>query len=186
MSNIWYSSDWHLSHHNLRKVFRPQFSSSEEMDLYIIEKFFSEVKNGDRFYFLGDLAWNKQIGQQFFERLKKTNIQFYFVYGNHDKKLWKKSYLSKYCTTQPSWIKDIKIDSVKIALCHYPMLSWNCSHYNAYMLHGHHHSNAMDRFQGKRMNVCLDMRNYQFVTHDEVLEYMKNQPDNWDLIKKEN
>ena len=181
--NYWFSSDWHLSHKALMKAYRPNFYSIEEMNEYIISHFYEKVKKGDQIYFLGDLSWDRQVAYEFL-RNKPNNIHFHFIWGNHDKKIVQESFLKKYCASI-DWIKDIKIENQKISLCHYMMNSWNCSHWNAWHIHGHHH-NALHLLEdfGKSINVCIDHHNYEILNYEEIKEFMQNREDNWDLIKK--
>ena len=180
--NHWFSSDFHLSHYNLMKFLNRPFSSVEEMNATIIDNFYSQVKPGDQVYFLGDLSWNRKIAIDFLSKLPK-NIHFHFIPGNHDKKLFKESVIRPYVDSY-SWIKDIKVNGQKITLCHYLMLSWNCSHWNAYLLHGHHHKDVSNIAVGKVMNVCVDLHDFKMVEFEEVKEYMKNKKNNWNYVEK--
>lgn len=180
--NYWFTSDWHLSHENLMNGIKRPFHSIEEMNDHVISNFYNQIKAGDQVYFLGDFSWDKKVANDFLSKLPK-NINFHFIYGNHDKGFLSQQVLNKHCASV-SWLKDIKIGEQKITLCHYLMKSWDCSHYNAWHLHGHHHVNTKSIENGKIMNVCIDVNNYKMINYDEVCEYMKNCPDNWDLISK--
>jgi calcineurin-like phosphoesterase family protein len=171
MSNIWITSDWHYGHEN-SLLFRPQFRDLEEMHNLIKYNFLSVVKPGDRVFFAGDFA------------LGNTTKVFYdlhlpgdwsFVRGNHDR--WKQK--SNY-----PWLKDEVIDSQPITISHYAMMSWNKSHYGAWLIYGHHHG-IKDVVPGKTLNVCLEHHDYKPWSWEEVKEYMKNRSDNWDTIKKD-
>ena len=183
MNNVFFSSDFHFSHYNLMKALNRPFGSIEEMNDKIISNFFSFVSKGDMVYFLGDLSWDVRVAEDFFKRLWEKSINFYFIHGNHDKDI-RNELLNKYCRWN-GWIKDISIDNQKISLCHYMMLSWNCSHHGAWHLHGHHHdAEQSKKAVGKVLNVCTDLHGFRPVSFEDVREYMKNRPDNWDLIKK--
>jgi calcineurin-like phosphoesterase family protein len=78
---------------------------------------------------------------------------------------------------------DIEIENKKVTLCHYPMKTWNCSHWGSWHLYGHHHHKT--DFGGKTMNVSLDANDMMPVSWEEVKEFMKNREDNWDMIYKE-
>lgn len=179
----WFTSDWHLAHENLRIRMNRPFANIQEMDEKIIENFFNVVKPGDRVYFIGDMTYDKTVAQAFFER-KPRNIHFHFIMGNHDKKYLKYNFLKNYCETI-DWLKEIKIKGQKITLCHYMMASWDCSHWNAWHIHGHHHNQEQSNHAiGKVLNVCVDLHNFEMISFDQVVEYMKTRPDNWDLIKE--
>lgn len=183
---IYITSDFHLDHTNVLKFSKRPFSSIEEMNRTIIKNILDVIKPGDIFYFLGDLAWSKKAYEDFFARWPR-NVEFHWVLGNHDKKAWKQY---KHHTTSVTDIKEIYIEKNPITLCHYPMLTWNKSHYNAFMLFGHHHENShgtdqLDKLAcGKMLNVNVEFHDYKPWSEKEILEYMNKRADNWDLIKK--
>ena len=158
------------------------FSTIEDMNETIINNFYQVVQPGDQVYFLGDFGWDKQAVLDFLKK-KPRNIHFHFISGNHDKKLFKEYVLKPYVDSF-QWIKDVKINEQKITLCHYMMASWNCSHYNAWHLFGHHHVQPQaDRAIGKVMDVCVDLHNFFPISFDQIKEHMDKRPNNWDLIK---
>ena len=182
------SSDFHLDHTLMIKLGIRPFSSLEEMNNIIIQNLLNVLKPGDQFYFLGDLSWSKKGYYDFFNQWPK-NVEFHWILGNHDKKQYKQY---KHFASSISDIKEIYIGNKQpVTLCHYPMLTWNKSHYNAFMLYGHHHvgSNGTDKLnnliQGKMLNVNCEMYDYKPWSENEILEYMEKKPDNWDLIKKD-
>lgn len=154
------------------------------MDKILIDNFFKRVKKKDVVYFAGDLSWDKNVAEHFLQYIKHDNIEFHFIRGNHDRRL-QDSMLKKYCASI-SLYKDIQINNQKITICHYPMYSWSCSHFGAWLLHGHHHRNTEKQFPSKIMNVGIDVNNFSPVSFEEINIYMKSRPDNWDYIKKNN
>lgn len=181
MQNHWFTSDFHLSH---SLMLRPEvcdrpWNTVDEMDQALIESVNNYVKSNDILYFLGDFAFKREK----VELLSKLNGQVFFIYGNHDKKI--QTNILKEMKNIVWWgnIKDIKLDDQKITLCHFMMSSWNCSHWGAWHLYGHHHKDVSTNSQGKTMNVGVDLNNYNPIHFDQVKEYMKQRPDNWDLIK---
>jgi calcineurin-like phosphoesterase family protein len=143
------------------------------------------MKPGDILYFLGDLSMGKQGADYFFSKLPR-HITFHWVRGNHDKNIAKYAHKCASITE----LKEIKIRDTKVVLCHYPMLTWNCSHYNSWMLYGHHHigSHGTDeldtRAVGKMLNVNCEMNDFKPWSELDVIKYMENRPDNWDLVTK--
>ena len=86
----------------------------------------------------------------------------------------------------PAWMDALDITPVEdnyITLCHYPMISWNKSHYNSWLLYGHVHNNEIP-LKGKMMNVGVDVNNFYPVSFTQVKEYMNKQPNNYNYIKK--
>ena len=144
----------------------------------MIEKFNSKVGKKDLTYFLGDFSWSAPA--QFLDRL---NGEFVFIRGNHDKQRISHPKILK-------WVdgyQDIKVpvspeDAQKITLCHYPMRTWNCSHYNAWELYGHHHTKT--DFGGKTLNCSVDNLDYNPISLSELIEYMSKRENNWDFLNK--
>ncbi len=179
----WFCSDLHLKHEKLMKLGNRPFSSVEEMDETIKNNFKTILKRNDILYILGDISMNKQVAREFLKEMISLNIDIHIIKGNHDT-FSIGEILSLGCKTF-SDIKEIKEDDISITLCHYAMLSYNKSHYNAWHLYGHYHTQFKDPIKGKRMNVNLEFNDYKPYSMEQIKDYMNNQPDNWDLIKRE-
>lgn len=87
--NIWFISDTHFQHANIVK-FSPDpdlFTTVEERDELIIERWNSVVKAGDKVYHLGDVGFgNKKNLPNILNRLNGSKR---LVVGNHDDvKFW--------------------------------------------------------------------------------------------------
>jgi len=86
-NNTFIISDTHFSHENIltfnredgQKV-RPGFSSFEEMDEYIVNKWNSVVKPQDKVYHLGDVVMKKR----YIDVVKRLNGRKRLIMGNHD------------------------------------------------------------------------------------------------------
>jgi calcineurin-like phosphoesterase family protein len=192
MSRKYFSSDFHLGHRMIVRQDARNFSSIEYMDHYIIRNIMDNMERGSDFYFLGDLAWTPEGAEFFFREAKKKNISVHWIVGNHDRRV--KQYFS--VATTIAAMREVKLtdgeNTYPATLCHYPMLTYNKSHYNAFLLFGHHHAHThgkeeIDRFEknGKRLNVNCEFHDYLPVSEEQVIEIMKSRPDNWDLITKE-
>lgn len=87
MANIFVISDTHFSHTNAWEKFklpngdplRP-FTSTEEMDETMVERWNAKVKPGDHVYHLGDCA----IAKRGLEFVRRLNGKKRLVRGNHD------------------------------------------------------------------------------------------------------
>ena len=181
----YFSSDFHLSHKSVLDWSKRPFKIVEENNQYILDLILSTCKKGDDLYFLGDLSWRDNIYLKYFlSKLKFIN--FHWILGNHDDPSLE---LQKLCTTVSN-MKEIKIQKNTTILCHFPMISWNKSHQNSFMLHGHHHiygestEELTQKATGKILNVNIELHNYKLWSEDEVIEYMSNRPDNWDYKTK--
>jgi len=182
----WFTSDWHLGHDNVMKFSERPFKEIGEMNERVISNMISAIRPGDEFFFLGDLAWRRYALDGFFERWPR-NVNFHWILGNHDRQ-WQP--FKKKCASIGD-MKKTKVDGNAVILSHYPMLTWDRSHYNSWMLFGHHHRNSHgtaeleDRIQGKMFNVNLEWNNYMPYSEDDIKKIMDKKPDNWDLIRRD-
>lgn len=87
MAAIWLISDTHFSHENTWAKFkRPDgtpmrhFTSTKEMDEYMIERWNSVVRDHDHVYHLGDVA----MARPALQLVKRLNGKKRLVLGNHD------------------------------------------------------------------------------------------------------
>lgn len=168
----YFVSDFHFNHKKMLET-RPQFVSLENMNDTMINNFNTKVTNKDTTYFLGDFSWTNPI-----EFLDRLNGHFIFIKGNHDSKIP----ISKKIIYSNNGYYDTEINNQKITVCHYPLHSWNCSHWGSWLFYGHHHSKT--DFGGKSINCSVDALDFIPISWDEVIEYMKNRPNNWDLIER--
>lgn len=195
----WFSSDWHLGHKATLELGQRDFKNVKEMDKTIIENMVMTPNKGDILYFLGDFGWDEEAIFEMIFRLSKRKIRLVWILGNHDKRYEKKflpiikqqNKLNAMYDMYETKLTDKDNKHYPTILCHYPMLTWNRSHYNSFQLYGHHHANTwkneeMDKFEktGKKLNVCCEFHSYKPISELEVISMMKTRPDNWDLIKR--
>jgi len=178
----YFTADLHLGHTNILKH-RPQFKNIEEMNNTIINNILNLMNKDDVLYVLGDIALKTIEIEKFLDIMIKNNKNVLLLKGNHDSLPYQKynKYILKDC------IYDIKIENQYITLCHFPMLCWEKSHYNSWMLHGHIHNSFVIPIQGKIMNVGVDINNFTPVSFIQIKEFMDKQPNNFDneiLIKR--
>lgn len=141
MSEIFFTSDYHLSHANIIKYSNRPYSTVEEMDEAIIANHNATVKPNDTVYFLGDFCFGDAS-----KHLKRLNGHIIFITGSHDGPLRNAGvrlydmYHIKRCESNPD-----------IVLCHTAMRIWNKSHYGAWHLFGHSHGHL------KTYNLSFDV-----------------------------
>lgn len=79
MSKLFFTADWHLSHKAVTR-FRPQFTSVEEHNEFVLDRCKTVVSKRDVIIFVGDIAFSK-------ESLAKVNeiecLRKILVLGNH-------------------------------------------------------------------------------------------------------
>lgn len=170
---IWFTSDWHVSHFNIISYANRPFSSVREMNRVIIENCNALVREKDILFFLGDISMKKRVVEK---TLDKINCkQIHFIYGNHDKPARKIIAAHK----KVVWAGDLKsvpiqtsAGKIHVALCHYPMLSWDKKAHGSIMLHGHCHAAIPDR--PKSLDVGVDAWNFKPANIEQVLERLNN------------
>lgn len=164
-----FTSDTHFGHAALiERGYRPAFSSVEEMDEIMIDRWNREVKPGDTIWHLGDFTLHGAKTAN--EYLKRLNGNIHLVWGNHDRNSVRK--LARWKSSQ--YAADIKIDGVRVTLCHYAFRTWRKAHHGALMLHGHSHGNMPGSQQSH--DVGVDVFGFRPVTLDEVRERMATLP----------
>jgi calcineurin-like phosphoesterase family protein len=158
----YFSSDWHLFHRNVIKFSDRPFKTLDEMNQEIIRRAFSKLKAGDSLYLLGDISWNEE-GWKLIQSLAPKNVEIHLILGNHEVITGTAKQVCRSITP----FKEVKIQGNLVTLCHYPMVTWNRSHYNAWLLFGHHHakSHGMETIEkygknGKVLNVNVEFHNY--------------------------
>ena len=141
----------------------------EEMDEAIIERHNSVIKKDDEVIHLGDFTLEKRsIANAYLEKLNGNHV---FIAGSHDRWLPK--------TAPYLWQETIRGQS--IIACHYAMRVWPKSHHNSWQVYGHSHG-LLDS-QGKQWDVGVDNNDFYPVSFEELVEIMKKQPDNFNLVR---
>ena len=172
----YYTSDWHLFHKNIIRYSNRPFSDVDEMNRAIITRTNERVKEGDRLFILGDLAF---AGREKFEYLMNELVcqHIYLVPGNHDNQdalHLKRNQTQPFWAAEPSPFMEIKDNGRHVTLCHYAMVHWNKSHHGTYMLHGHSHGSLPGNSQ--RVDVGVDCWDFYPVTLDECIARMAKLP----------
>lgn len=175
----YFISDMHLGHANILKN-RTMFSTIEEMNETLIERWNKKVHKDDHVYILGDFCYRSKIpAEQYLEQLKGKK---HLIMGNHEIDWLKGSQydkLSSYFESIDSLVT-IKRNKIQITLCHFPMLEWNGSRYasqgTSYLIHGHIHEIKNEIYeyikanQPTALNCGVDINNFEPVTFEELIE----------------
>jgi calcineurin-like phosphoesterase family protein len=181
---LYFVSDTHFGHDNIRIYQNRPFGTVEEMDEALIARWNEKVEPDALVYHLGDFAFKNPA-----RYARQLNGNITLIMGNHDKKsigcyehecgftVHKHSYLDIATQLEPG-----KSHIVYMTLCHYCMMTWNKSHFGAWHLFGHTHTDILPN-TGKSMNVCVGVNNdYEPTSLADVVKYMKKRPDNPNLI----
>lgn len=190
----YFTADQHFDHENIIKYVKRPFVSAQEMNEYIINAWNSRAVPGDTIHTLGDFTLaNGDRAADLFSRLIGNIV---VTPGGHDQR-WIKDVVKHGIAirsldgapvqiTEAMWytrIRDLN-PNADTTLCHYPMLSWEKSHYGSIHLHGHTHGTigAITRSgylqlppgkrSGFRVDVGVDNWVFQLLTAHEIRSYV--------------
>ena len=158
---IFVISDMHFGHENITKYCRRQFKSAHDMNRALIDNWNDRVMEGDRVYYLGDMAFGKKSIDFWLSRL---NGEVRFIRGNHDLGI----------ITRAEVIKDglpIKYGGYEFRLMHDPDRPPD---WDGWIIHGDKHNNSPIRYphinrRKKTINVCVEYTNYTPMSLDEII-----------------
>ena len=178
---IYLISDTHFQHLNIIKSCGRPFSDAEEMDRIMIENWNKTVKQNDEVYHFGDVSFGRpEVAENILHQL---NGRIYLIKGNHEKTVLRKDG----CRKRFEWVKDyyeLKYNNKTCVMFHYPIYSWNKSHYGSYHFFGHTHNNI--QLKGRAMDVGVDnpVVNFTPISIDDAIVYLDKKFES-EQIKKE-
>lgn len=176
MSKIYFTSDLHLQHQR-EFLYKPRgFSSIEEHDAAIVERWNATVGDDDEVYVLGDLMLNNN--ERGMELLSQLKGKIHVVRGNHDTDTRVELYQSAPNVVEVCEGKFLKYGKYHFYLTHFPCLSANLEAESLKQctlnLSGHTHSRQ--KFFEDRpyvYNVACDAHDCTPVCIDQIIEDMK-------------
>ncbi len=171
MKNVFLYSDPHFGHHNAACVFKNKdgsplrpYSSAEEMDEDMVQRYNDKVKPTDKVYFLGDVVINKK-NLPILERLNGDKI---LIKGNHD--IEKAHVYLKY-------FRDIRAYHVLngFILSHIPVHTSQLPRFG-FNICGHLHSNKVLLDNGEEdlryKCVCVEQTGFAPVNFNDIISEM--------------
>jgi calcineurin-like phosphoesterase family protein len=168
-NDVFFTSDTHFNHAKCCELFRAgRFSSLDEMNETMIERWNSRVKKGDRVYHLGDVALGRPEAAA--EILSRLSGQVFLIRGNHETVAE-----HQLCRDRFVWIKDyfgLKVGEQKIYLCHYAFRTWNGAHKGCWHLYGHSHGTLPELETSRAFDAGVDCWDFYPVSFDEVAAKM--------------
>ena len=182
--DVFFISDLHVGHANVIRFDGRPFQSTDEMHAELIKRWNSVVGPDSLVYFLGDLSFSRSGLTKWF--VSQLNGRIWAIAGNHDRpsklrELDRFEDVHEYGTE----VGILDEDTIgtrgsqgyqKIVLSHYPILSWNKSHYGAWHLHGHCHGSLVksqpDYYKRKVMDVGCNMIDYTPISYGQVKSIM--------------
>lgn len=163
---LFFTSDTHFGHVNIIQYENRPFTSVDEMDKTIIQRWNSVVRKSDDIWFLGDFCFSKNPAKY----LSQLNGHIHLVCGNHDDDTRK---IKGFASIQD--YKYLRFEGHRIVLSHYPMLSWRNSHKGSIHLHGHCHG-SLPHFNGKRLDVGCMTSEYYPLNLEKIISLTENKP----------
>lgn len=170
--NRFVTSDLHLNHPKAVS-WRPEFSSVEEMNEVIIERYNAVVSPNDEVFLLGDIVMGSAAEAA--GLVARLNGIKHLIRGNHDTDAKIKSYIENNSFESILWASTVKWSkSRNFYLSHYPVLVENHTENPTWVLHGHTH--AEGPFTAAPQNVHIGIETFpQPISLEEVstliLEY---------------
>lgn len=182
---IWFTSDLHLGHLRIIELCHRPFSSVDQMNTEIINRWNSVIKPTDAVFVLGDLAMGKIADT--LPLCKQLVGQKYLVPGNHDrcfssnKKMQLDIYQEVGFTVLPE-LETCTYQDLTFRICHFPYVgdSHDEDRYQLYrpqpdgnwLIHGHTHSKWFVGPQ-QQIHVGVDAHNFYPVNINEIVAIMR-------------
>lgn len=164
MSTIFFTSDTHFFHNNFLKfkddndqLIRP-FSSVEEMNELMVERWNSVVRDGDKIYHLGDVTFD--YGEDFRLLMSRLRGGKRLILGNHD--MIKGTNLISFFKKVGLW----RLFKDENFVCSHIPLRPDQMRKVAFNVHGHIHERTMTEPQ--YVNVCVEQTDYTPVSLDQI------------------
>lgn len=174
MSNLFFTSDHHFGHRNIIRYAKRPFSSVEEMNEVMIERWNAKVQPQDSVFYLGDFALCPPKETE--NILAQLNGRICLIKGNHER-----SALA--CKKHFTWIKDyyeLKVPATElrhgrhlVVLCHYALRVWRSHHHGAFHLYGHSHGSLEELPDQRCLDIGVDCHDFYPLAWEEVLEKME-------------
>lgn len=155
MSNIFFTGCTHFGHANIIRLANRPFSSVDEMDHELIERWNKTVGKKDIVYHLGDFGYVNR--EQIDRLLPQLNGQKILIHGNHDDS--RVIYASGWWY-ETNYHELNTAESQKLILFHYPIEDWNGRWKGSIHLHCHTHAkNFRNPSLPNPENSALDLGN---------------------------
>lgn len=175
---MWFTSDHHFGHDRIRKYCSRPYTCVEHMDQDLIRRWNSVVGEHDQVYHLGDFCLgNETAAANYFVQLA-GRIHVLYNPSHHDKR-WLPPHihaLHRFTSRSGYRVKfELPIITLEIpqygdrqalVLSHWPMDSWDRSHYSSWHLFGHCHGKVYHL--KKAFDVGVDCNNFTPVSLEEV------------------
>jgi calcineurin-like phosphoesterase family protein len=196
MSTIWFTADSHFGHEAIIRHCDRPFTSVEEMDEALIDKWNAVVGKNDIVYHLGDVGFSNDTHT--LECVSRLRGHKRLISGNHDpvhprhrksagrQRTWMQFFESV------SPFEQVKIGSHEVMLSHFPYVGdhtegdrfaqFRLRDEGLFLLHGHVHTAWL--MQGRQLNVGVDVNDFEPVPLDAVTEIVRHHFEAWQAIEE--
>ena len=182
---VFFTADHHFGHDKIRGYTGRPFATVEEMDQALIDRWNAVVGPEDVVYHLGDFTLTDSLSP-WVHALRFGQLKI--VPGGHD---WRWLNHTEFMKLEPRVLVTPPLVTLElpsggkwplvVVLCHYPLLSWDRSHYGSLHLHGHSHGTIPNdlsgdrqlppgQARGSRIDVGVDCWDFTPVALDVLLE----------------
>lgn len=170
-SKIYFTSDMHVNHANIIKFCDRPYASKEEMTEALIHNWNETVYPNDTVYILGDFMWSSSWNQT----LSQLNGKKILIWGNHDRKDFRESYLNYIDEVHDQLT--LLIDNKIVYLNHFPFLCFPAGHIQ---LFGHVHL-SLFKNEGSDFARCQNLLPNQY---DVGVDLNNFTPVSWNTVKE--
>lgn len=179
-TKVFFTSDLHFNHENIITFCGRPYTNVEEMNAALINNWNTVVPEDGVVFVLGDIGFcSVTVLKELFNKMNGTK---YLILGNHDYSM--QTQLEKAGIFKEIYnLKQIKVDTQNIVLCHYPMLCFNGDHHGAWQLFGHIHSGpgitTNDTIKAQTLrptqyDVGVDNNNYTPISFEQLQTIITN------------
>jgi len=168
----WFTADEHYGHTKVIKYSNRPFKNIKDMNENIINNFNSVVGKQDITIHAGDFCWLNKAEDVYRQYVSNLNGNHVLLIGSHDH--WQPA-SAKYI-----WRK--RIEGQLVVVCHYAMLTWECSHYGSWQLFGHSHGRLV--LDSKQYDIGVDNNKYYPISFEQIKEIMTRKSDNYNYLEK--
>lgn len=178
--NIWVISDTHFNHANILTFksdkgvpVRGQFSSVEEMNETMIERWNEVVKPGDKIYHLGDVLFGPDKKDWLNKNMPRLAGKKRLIFGNHDEPT---NFVgTKHFSKTALWrlFKEFNIMLTHVPVHYTTLIEGRCGSDEPMLnVHGHIHQNkAPSRWHHC---VCVEQTDYRPVNIEDLAVIARN------------
>lgn len=192
--HLFFTSDLHFCHKNIIRFCDRPWSTTEEMNEGLVERWNKKVSPDDTVFCLGDFCFGGSA--EWKKWREKLNGHIILIRGNHDRRM---SSTMEVLFDEVLYQAQLEIDGRSVYLNHYPFLTyggcWRKEKAAVWQLFGHVHSKSgvcgadsgrLKYLFSTQYDVGVDNNNYEPISWNEVekiIEKRCNKKTLWQKVK---